>query len=129
MSVKYPQTIKIEFNKSDSYYTSSQSIIISELLNRASSSTIRFNSYNLTYKSSTNSYSISYKICYPSCKYLAFEILPYYRISRAYVKVTNNPQVYNYNLTSNSREYFSKLYESNIYKFYIPTKYDQKVEF
>jgi hypothetical protein len=129
VSVKFPSTIDIEFSKSDSLSNSSQSITISELSNRASSSTLRWNSYNLIYNSSTNSYSISYIINYSSCKYLAFEILPYYQMSRAYVKVTNNPQVYKYDLTSNSKKYFSKLSESNIYKFYIPVKYNQKVEF
>ena len=129
VSVKFPSTIDIEFSKSDSLSNSSQSITISELSNRASSSTLRWNSYNLIYNSSTNSYSISYIINYSSCKYLAFEILPYYQMSQAYVKVTNNPKVYEYDLTSNSEKYCSKLYESYIYKFYITAKYNQKVEF
>ena len=128
MSVKYPQSINIEFSKSDSLSTSSQSITISELSNKGSSA-IRWNSYNLTYNSLTNSYSISYTIEYSSCKYLAFEILPYYQMSRAYVKVTNNPYVYYYQLTSYSEQHFPILSKSNIHKFYIPAKYDQKVEF
>ena len=128
VSVKYPQSINIEFSKNDSLSTSSQSITISELSNKGSSS-IRWNSYNLSYNSLTNSYSISYKIYYSSCKYLAFEILPYYQMSRAYVKVTNNPYVYYYQLTSYSEQHFPILSKSNIHKFYIPAKYDQKVEF
>jgi hypothetical protein len=129
ISVKFPQTINIKFSKTDSLSTSSQSITISELSNRASSSIIRWNSYNFIYNSLANSYSISYIIYYSSCKYLSFEILPYYKMSSVYVKVANNPQVYNYDLTSNSKKYISKLSESNIYKFYIPVKYNQKVEF
>ena len=125
--VKYPQTINIEFSKKDSLSTSSQSITISEKSNKASS-TITFHSYNLTYNPSSNSYSISYKIDYPSCKYLAFEILPYYKMSGVYVKVINIPLVYDYDFKSNSKQYFSKLSESYIYKFYIPAKYNQKVE-
>ena len=110
VSAKYPQIINIEFSKGDSLSTSSQSITISELSNRASSSTIRWDRFNLTYNSSTNSYSISYIIFYSSCKYLSFEILPYYQISRVYVKVTNIPRVYDYDLGSHSKKYFSKLY-------------------
>ena len=50
-------------------------------------------------------------------------------MSGVYVKATNIPQVYDYDLTSNSLKYYSTLSESNIHKFYIPAKYSQKVEF
>ena len=129
VSVKYPQTINIEFSKTDSKSTSSQSIAITELSNRASSSKITWNSYDLIYNSLTNSYSFSYKIIYQNCKYLSFEILPNYKMSNVKVKVNNIPQVYDYDLTSNSEEYLSKLSDSIIYKFYIPAKYGQKVDF
>ena len=129
VSVKYPQTIKIEIMKSDSLSSSSQFITITEQSKRASSSKIRVNSYNLNYISSTNSYSISYEIIYSSCKYLALEILPDYEMSNAYVIVANIPKVCDYDLTSNSDEHLSKLYESYIYKFYIPAKYKDKVKF
>lgn len=129
VSVNYPQTINFEIRKSDSLSSSSQYITISEQSNRASSSKIRVDSYKLNYISSTNTYSFSYEIYYSSCKYLALEILPDYKMSNVYVKATNNPKVYNYDLTSNSKEHLSNLYQSYIYKFYIPAKNDDKVEF
>ena len=129
MSVNFPQTVNIEIRKSDSLSSSSQYITISEQSKRASSSKIKVDSYNLNYISSTNSYSFSYEIYYSNCKYLAFEILPDKKMSNVYVKATNNPKVFNYDLTSNNKEHLSKLYQSYIYKFYIPAKHDDKVEF
>ena len=125
---KYPQIANIEFKKSDSLSTTSQSITISELSSRTSSN-IKWESSNLNYDSSKNSYSISYKIDYPNCKYLAFEIYPDKRMDSTYVKATVNSPVYDYDLTSGSLEHYSSLSDTIIYKFYITAKSGQKVDY
>ena len=127
--VKYPQTVNIELNKSDSLFSSSQSIFITEQSNRASSSKIKTDGYNLIYIASKNSYIISYEIVYHTCKYLALEILPDYQMSNAYFKVTNNPKIYKYDLNVILEKYLSTVYESYIYKFYIPAEKNDEVEF
>lgn len=89
ISAQYNQKINIEFQKNDSLSTSSQSITIYELSKKSISAREIYEINNLNYSSAKNSYSISYNIISFFCKYLAFEIFPYYEMSNTYVKVTN----------------------------------------
>ena len=63
-------------------------------------------------------------VSYPTCKYLAFEIKPFYSMVSTYVKAI---YVYEYDLTIESSLHFEILSTSYFHIFYVSVKYPQTI--
>lgn len=122
------KTINISFNKSDLLSTSEQFITVYEYSSRISTIELKKTKAALNYSSSKKSYTLSYNSSNPSCKYISFEIQPYYEMENVDVVAYVITPIYVYDLMSGYEKYLTILYNKIIYKFYIPIYFNEKVD-
>ena len=113
------KTINISFNKSDLLSTSEQFITVYEYSSRISTIELKKTKAALNYSFSKKSYTLSYNSSNPSCKYISFEIQPYYEMENVDVVAYVITPIYVYDLMSGYEKYLTILYNKIIYKFYI----------
>ena len=123
------QKVDIQFTKSDSSYTYNQYITVYEYSSRSSETELKKTSLVLNYDFTPNKYFKKYTISYSSCTYMAFEIIPEYQMTSAYITAIVNRGIYQYDLYSGSTKSFPTMSTSYIYKFYLEVNYGETADF